>query len=70
MSAVSLPQALTCPTCGRGPVFGKCEPWNPANGPQAWYGICYSLSPVEHCVGVNGDDQYDVIEKWNAEVKR
>lgn len=65
-----LPEPERCPTCGLRPVLGLCEPWPKDAGAQPWYAICYSLRPIEHCVGVNGDSFRDAVEKWNAEVHR
>lgn len=68
--AQHLPQTLPCPVCGSRPSIDVCAPWPRDCGPPAWYAICYQPGEDEHCVGVNGDNQRNVMEVWNEEVAR
>lgn len=68
--AKPLPSSNPCPVCGGKPEIGICEPWPRGLGPAAWYAVCYRMTPVEHCVGVNGGNQRNVLEEWNAETDK
>lgn len=65
-----LPDLLPCPVCGRKPDIGRCEPWPSDLGKPPLYAVCYSPGSDEHCYGVNGDSQREVMENWNAEVAK
>lgn len=59
-----------CPVCGSDPYVTQVEPWPRGHGPAPWAAGCYRTIPVEHFVGVNGDDRADAIHLWNIETAK
>lgn len=64
---LSIPKPCNCPVCDSAPYVEQCEPWPRGHGPAPWSVGCYRMTPIEHFVGVNGDNQLDAIRAWNAE---
>lgn len=59
-----------CPICGGRADIDVVAPWPRDAGKAPYYANCYRMTPIEHCVGVNGDTQRETMELWNAEVDR
>lgn len=70
MTVLTIPKPRACPVCGSLPYVEQCEPWPRGQGPAPWAAGCYSMRPIEHFVGVNGDNQLDAIKLWNSEAER
>lgn len=70
MTILPIPRPSACPVCGAQPYVEQCEPWPIRLGKAPWAVGCYSQTPDEHFVGINGDNQFDAIKLWNSEVKK
>lgn len=70
MSVTPIPRPTACPVCGAQPYVEQCDPWPRWHGRAPWAVGCYSLHPIEHFVGVNGDNQLDAIRLWNSEAEK